>query len=66
MVETCLAVLSTGTCCVEMGATNHVCNSLQGFRETRQLSDGEIYLNMGNATKVAAGSLSKWNLTHHW
>ena len=53
VVETCLAVLSTGTWCVDTGATNHVCNSLQGFQETRQLSDGEIYLHMGNATKVA-------------
>ncbi|MBE2321140.1 DDE-type integrase/transposase/recombinase, partial [Solirubrobacter sp. CPCC 204708] len=54
VVETCLAVLSTGTWCVDTGATNHVCNSLQGFQETRQLSDGEIYLHMGNATRVAA------------
>ena len=54
VVETCLAVLSSGTWCVDTGATNHVCNSLQGFQETRQLSDGEIYLHMGNATKVAA------------
>ena len=54
VVETCLAVLSTDTRCVDTGATNHVYNSLQGFQETRQLSDGGIYLHMGNATKVAA------------
>ncbi|WP_441294470.1 hypothetical protein, partial [Escherichia coli] len=27
---------------------------LHGFQETRRLSDGEIYLHMGNATRVAA------------
>ena len=54
VVESCLAVLSTSTWCVDTGATNHVCNSLQGFQETRRLSDGEIYLHMGNATRVAA------------
>ena len=31
VVETCLAVLFTSTWCVDMGATNHVCTSLQGF-----------------------------------
>ena len=54
VVESCLAVLSTSTWCVDTGATNHVCNSLQGFQETRKLSDGEICLHMGNATTVAA------------
>ena len=45
-------MLSIGTWCVDTGATNHVCNSLQGFQETRKLSDGEVYLHMGNAMKV--------------
>ena len=31
VVETCLAVRSTGTWCVDSGATNHVCNTLQEF-----------------------------------
>lgn len=54
VVETCLAVLSTSTWCVDTGATDHVCITLQGFQETRRLSDGEITIFMGNATKVAA------------
>ncbi|MCQ7016867.1 DDE-type integrase/transposase/recombinase, partial [Clostridioides difficile] len=54
VTETCLAVLSTGTWCVDTGATDHVCNSLQGFQETRRLRDGEITVYMGNATQVAA------------
>ena len=30
-VETYLVACTTGTWCVDIGATNHVCNSLQGF-----------------------------------
>ncbi|GER47805.1 gag-pol polyprotein [Striga asiatica] len=54
VVETCLAVVSTRTWCVDTGATDHVCNSLQGFQETKRLREGEITVYMGNATKVAA------------
>ncbi|KAG6492736.1 hypothetical protein ZIOFF_047701 [Zingiber officinale] len=53
VVETCLAVLSTGTWYVDTGATDHVCNSLQGFQETRRLYEGEITAYMGNTTRVA-------------
>ena len=45
---------TTGTWCVDTGATNHVCNSLQGFQETRRLAKGEIYLLMGDTSCVAA------------
>ena len=34
VIETCLTACTTGTWCVDTGATNHVCNSLQGFQET--------------------------------
>ena len=53
VTETFLAALSTSTWCVDTGATDHVCNSLQGFQETQRLSDGEIYVYMGDATRVA-------------
>ena len=39
VVESCLVDVSTGTWCVDTGATNHVCKSLQGFQVTRQLRD---------------------------
>jgi len=32
VVESCLAVLSANSWCVNTGATNHVCNILQGFQ----------------------------------
>lgn len=40
--------------CVDSGATNHIYNSLQGFRETRRLSDGEIIVNLGSDAKAEA------------
>ena len=39
---------------MDTGATNHVCNSLQGFQETRRLARGEIDLLMGDTSLVAA------------
>ena len=62
VVETCLAMLSTDTWCVETRATNHVRNSLRGFQETRQLSNREIYLHMGTGTKVAAVAIGDYYL----
>ena len=35
-------------------ATNHVCNSLQGFQETRRIAKGEIYLLIGDTSRMAA------------
>ena len=43
VIETCFMARTTSTWCVDTGATNHVCNSLQRFQETRRLVDGEIY-----------------------
>ncbi|MCQ7012928.1 hypothetical protein, partial [Clostridioides difficile] len=50
VTETCLAVLPTDSWCVDTGATDHVCNSLQGFQETRALREGEIEVYLGDAT----------------
>ena len=54
LVESCLLACTTGTWCVDIGATNHVCNSLQGFQKTKRLDKGEIYLLMGDTSRVAA------------
>ena len=54
VVESCLMACTTGTWCVDTGATNHVSNSLQGFQETKRLARGEIDLLMGDTSRVAA------------
>ena len=44
VVETCLMACTTSTWCVDTVATNHVCNSLQGFHEPGdQLEGRSIY-----------------------
>ena len=62
MIESLVSEVSfaTGTLeswCVDSGATNHICNSLQQFRETRRLSDGEIIVNLGSEAKADAVSV---------
>ena len=39
---------------MDTGTTNHVCNSLQRFQKIRRLAEGEIYLWLGDTSKVAA------------
>ena len=39
--------------CIDFGATNHICNSLQGFISTRKCSDGEIMLTLGSSATVS-------------
>ena len=44
--------------CIDSGATNHICNTMQGFRSTRQCRDGEIKLTLAsnaNISTVAIG-----------
>ena len=62
MIESLVSEVSfaTGTSeswCVDFGATNHICNLLQGFRETRRLSDGEIIVDLGSEAKADAISV---------
>ena len=37
---------------MDTGATNNVCNSLQGFDKIKRLAKGEIYLLMGDTSRV--------------
>ena len=54
VMESCLLACTTGTWCVDTRATNHVCNSLQGFQVTKRLAKGKIYLLMGDTSRVIA------------
>ena len=57
-----LVVCTPRTWWVDTGATDHVCNSLQGFQKTRQLMDKEVCLLVGDATKVALVVVGKITL----
>ena len=63
VTETFLAVLSTDTWCVDTGATDHVCNNMHGFQETRLLRDEEICIFLGDATRVAVVAVGVINLS---
>ena len=39
--------------CIDSGATNHIYNSLQGFRSTRKCSDGKVILTLGSSVTVS-------------
>ena len=46
---------------IDSGATDHICNSLQGFRVTRSLNEGEMQLKMTSSASIsviAIGDLS--------
>ena len=53
---------TTGTWCVDTGATNHVCNSLQGFQKTWRLVNGEICLLLGDTSRVVAKAVREVSL----
>ena len=42
------------TWCIDFGATNHICNMLQGFKSTRQCRNGEIKLTLASNAIISA------------
>jgi hypothetical protein len=53
-LESIMMVGSLSTWMVDSGATNHICNSLLGFKKIRRLKKREHGLCMGNGTRVWA------------
>ena len=54
VIEISFITDTLNTWCIDSGATNHMCNTLQGFRSTRQCRDGKIKLTLAsNATILA-------------
>ena len=47
---------------VDSGATNHICNSLKEFRETRKLSEGQFSLRWGTGATVSAKAVGSIKL----
>jgi len=57
VVETLMSTCSPISWVLDSGSTNHVCNSLQGFRRIRNLSEGEVMLSMGTNAQASAKSV---------
>ena len=53
VVEVSFITDTSNTLCIDSGATNHICNTLQGFRSTRLCRDGEIKLTLASSATVS-------------
>ena len=47
VIEACLVQNPIDTWVLDSGATNHICNSLYQFQETRKISEGSVKLQLG-------------------
>ena len=45
---------STNSWWIDSGATNSICNSLQGFKVTRSLNEGEMQLKMASLASISS------------
>ena len=62
IVEACLVEESSDNWVIDSGATNHVCVSLQGFKQTRSLLNESFTLRMGDGTLVLAEAVGDVHL----
>ena len=62
LLEICLVKNPTDSWCVDSGSTNHICNSLQGFQETRKLNKGELFLTLAYGSKILVVAVGVVNL----
>ena len=47
---------------MDSGCTNHICNSLQGFQETRKLNERELFLTLVDGSKIPIVAIGVFNL----
>ena len=47
---------------MDSGCTNHICNSLQGFQETKKLNEGELFLTLADRSRIPVVVVGVFNL----
>ena len=62
ILEICLVQNLTDSWCVDSSCTNHICNSLQGFQETRKLNEGELFLTLADGSRIPVVAVEVFNL----
>ena len=62
LLEICLVQNPMDSWCVDSGCTNHICNTLQGFQETRKLNEGELFLTLADGSKIPVVAFGVFNL----
>ena len=53
VIEVSFIADTSNNWCIDSGVTNHICNSLQGFKSTKKCSDGEVMLTLGSSATVS-------------
>ena len=49
---------------MDLGCTNHICNSLQGFQETKKLNEGEMFLTLVDRSEIPVVAVEVFNLQY--
>ena len=52
VIESCFVADSANSWWIDLGVTDHICNSLHGFRVTRSLNEGEMQLKMASSASI--------------
>ena len=47
---------------MDSGCINHISNSLQGFKETRKLKEGELFLTLADGSRIPVIAVGVYNL----
>ena len=62
LLEICLVHNPTDSWCVDSSCTNHICNTLRGFQETRKLNERELFLTLADGSKIPVVAIGVFNL----
>ena len=62
LLEICLVQNPTDSWYVDSSCTNHICNSMQGFQETRKLNEGELFLTLTDGSRIPVVAVGVFNL----
>ena len=52
----------TNSWCMDSSCTNHICNTLQGFQETKKLNEGELFLTLAAGSRIPVVAIGVFNL----
>ena len=62
LLKICLVQNPTDSWYVDSSYTNHIYNSLQGFQETKKLSEGELFLTLADGSRIPIVAVGVFNL----
>ena len=62
VIETNLVDGPFDSWCVDFGTISHICNMLQGLKETQRLNEGEVILKIGTGATVVATAIGTFYL----